>query len=94
MSLEKTPFVNYTLDEEREEATSETINIRLNSQDRDRLDRFKWFIQESKDGTALKYALEIGLNVLQAHLSEKSWVRICSERRNRDRVQRPKSLEN
>lgn len=93
MSLEKKPFVNYTLDEDKEDATSETINMRLNSTDRDRLDNFKWLLQESKDGTAMKYALEIALNVLQSQLSVKSWVKICSERRNREKVLKPKSLE-
>ena len=91
--IEKKPFVNYTLDEDKEEATSETINIRLNSLDRERLDELKWLLNESKDGTVLKYALEIGRNVLQANLSEKSWLRICSERRIRLVMKRPKSLE-
>ena len=93
MTIEKKPYVNYTLDEDREETTSETINIRLNSLDRNRLDRLKWLLQESKDGTALKYALELALNVLQNTLSEKSWVRICAERRNREKVSKPKTLE-
>jgi len=93
-NLEKKPYRSYTLDEDREEATSETINIRLNALDRDRLDRLKWLLQESKDGTALKYALEMALNVAQNTLSEKSWLKICSERRNRDKVSKPKSLEN
>jgi len=94
VSLEKQPYVNYTLEEDKEEATSETINIRLNALDRNRLDRLKWLFQESKDGTVLKYALECSLNVLQAQLSEKSWVKICAERRNRDKVIKPKQIEN
>lgn len=93
MSLEKQPYVNYTLDEDKEETTSETINVRLNLEDRSRLEELKWFLHESKDGTALKYALEIARNVLQSQLSEKSWNRICSETRRKSVMKRPASLE-
>ena len=93
MSLEKKPYVNYTLDEEKEESTSETINIRLNSLDRTRLDELKWLLNESKDGTVLKYALEVAKNVLQSQLSEKSWIKICSQTRKPEVMKRPSSLE-
>jgi hypothetical protein len=93
MSIEKQPYVNYTLDEDKEEATSETINIRLNSEDRARLDELKWILHEPKDGTALKYALEVARNVLQSTLSERSWIRICSETRRKGVMKRPKTLE-
>lgn len=93
MSIEKQPYVNYTLEEDKEEATSETINIRLNELDRSRLDELKYYLNESKDGTTLKYALELARNVLQGQLSEKTWLKICSERRNRTIIKRPKSLE-
>jgi hypothetical protein len=91
--LEKKPYVSYTLEEEKEETTSETINIRLNAIDRARLDELKWFLNESKDGTVLKYALEIAKNVLQGQLSEKSWLRICSQTRKPEVMKRPKTLE-
>ena len=93
MSIEKKPYVNYTLEEEKEEATSETINIRLNALDRIRLDELKWLLNESKDGTVLKYALEIAKNVLQQQLSERSWLKICSQTRKPEIMKRPKSLE-
>lgn len=93
MSIEKQPYINYTLDEDKEEATSETINIRLNSLDRSRLNELKWFLNESKDGTVLKYALEFTKNVLQNQLSEKSWLKICSQTRKPELMKRPKSLE-
>jgi uncharacterized protein (DUF1778 family) len=91
--IEKQPYANYTLEEEKEESTSETINIRLNATDRARLDELKWFLNESKDGTVLKYALEIAKNVLQTQLSEKSWLKICSQTRKPEAMKRPKSLE-
>lgn len=91
--IEKKPYVNYTLDEDKEEATSETINIRLNAEDRIRLDELKWLLHEPKDGTVMKYALELARNVLQNQLSESSWIRICSETRRKGVMRRPKSLE-
>lgn len=93
MVIEKQPYTSYTLDEDKEESTSETINIRLNSLDRAKLDELKWFLNESKDGTVLKYALEIAKNVLQNQLSEKSWIKICSQTRKPEVMKRPKSLE-
>lgn len=93
MSIEKQPYTSYTLEEEREEATSETINVRLNTLDRSRLDALKWFLNESKDGTVIKYALELAKNVLQSQLSEKSWLKICSQTRKPEVMKRPKSLE-
>jgi hypothetical protein len=93
MGLDKVPYVNYTLDEDREEASSETINIRINEFERERLDRLKWFLHENKDGTALKYALEIAENVLHGILSEDSLRKICSQTRRKQEISRPKSLE-
>ena len=93
MSLEKKPYVNYTLDEDREEQGSETINVRLNDSERERLDRLKWFLHENKDGTAIKYALEVAENVLHGILSEESLRKICSQTRRKQEIQRPKSLE-
>lgn len=93
MSLIKQPYVNYTLDEDKEESTSETINIRLNALDRSRLDELKWFLNESKDGTVIKFAIELAKNVLQGQLSERSWLKICSQTRKPEVMKRPKSLE-
>jgi hypothetical protein len=93
MSIEKKPFVNYTLDEDKEESTSETINVRLNATDRMRLDELRWLLNESKDGTCIKYALELAKNVLQGQFSEKSWIKICSQTRKPEVMRRPKSLE-
>ena len=93
MSLIKQPYQNYTLDEDKEESTSETINVRLNAMDRARLDELKWFLNESKDGTVIKLAVELAKNVLQSQFSERSWLRICSQTRKPEVMKRPKSLE-
>jgi hypothetical protein len=91
--IEKKPFVNYTLDDEKEDATSETINIRLNAKDRIMLDELKYLLHEPKDGTALKYGLELSRNVLLGLFSERSWLRICSETRRKGVVKRPDSFD-
>jgi len=93
MALEKKPFVNYTLDEDKEESSSETINVRLNVEDRKRLEELKYLLYEPKDSTALKYALELARNVLQSQFSERSWNRICSQTRRKGIIKRPESLE-
>ena len=91
--IEKQPFKSYTLDEDKEDTTDETVNIRLNAEYRVMLDEFKYLLHEPKDSTALKYALEIARNVVQATLSERSWIKICSETRRKGVIKRPPSLD-
>ena len=90
--IEKQPFVNYTLDEDREESDSEVLTIRFNKLNREQLDTIKWLLCESKDATALKYALEIAVNEIQHLLGENSWRKICSETRRKPTQKKPTHL--
>ena len=67
MSIEKKPFVNYTLDEDKNTKT-ETITIRLNRSERSMLEEIKEDFNIKSDGKALKLAAEIGKNVTQGLL--------------------------
>lgn len=51
-------------EEERAADDSETLKIRLNKQERKLLDEFKSTIDQPKDGTAFKDALEIAHQVV------------------------------
>lgn len=57
-NIEKEKFVSYTLDEDKK---FETISIKINKEERLRLDEAKRLLQQPKDGTALKQVFEIGL---------------------------------
>lgn len=60
MSIEKEPFVNYTLGEK----TKDTFTVRLNDEERKMLEEIKDCLNVAQDGKALKIAARIGLNVL------------------------------
>ena len=62
MILKNDPFVNQTLDQDRED---DIVNVRLNAGDRKILGKFKELIAQPKDSTALKLALFYAWNVLQ-----------------------------
>ena len=65
MTLKKVPFVNYTLDEDKN--TSEKVfTIRLNDQEQRILTRFMDEIGQTQPSTALKLGFFMGVNVLQA----------------------------
>lgn len=93
MVLEKVPFVNYTLDEDRVDSDSEVLTIRFGPEHREMLDVVKWYFHEPKDATAFKYALEWAKNDIQSKLSERSWRKICSETRRKPEMKRPRVLE-
>lgn len=61
--IEKRPFVNYTLDQDKPD-TKNIFTIRLNDEQRKELDAAKKILQQKKDGTALKQLSKIGFIVL------------------------------
>ena len=60
--LKKKPFERYRLEEE----AIDIVNVRMNLEDRDILNKFKELIHNPQDSTALKLALYYASNVLQA----------------------------
>ena len=60
VNMEKQPFVRYSLEED-DNKKFETISIKINKDERLRLDEAKRLLQQPKDGTALKQVFEIGL---------------------------------
>lgn len=59
--IEKKPFTRYRLDEEVAEDKYKKIEIRMNENDIGKLAMFKKEIQQAKDGTAFKQALDLAL---------------------------------
>jgi hypothetical protein len=62
-NIEKKPFINYTLDEDKIKS-SETVNLKINPQERAWLDNMKKVLEQSKDSTAIKQLALIGSKVL------------------------------
>jgi hypothetical protein len=63
MSLEKKPFVNYTLDEDNNDK-SKVFTIRLNEEEIKNLKAAQNILQQEKQSTALKQLAMFGLYVL------------------------------
>jgi len=57
MTIEKHPFQTYG-------KKTDTFNVRLSKEERNKLEEWKILIQQEKDSTALKQLAEIGANVL------------------------------
>ena len=60
MAIEKEKFVNYTLDEDKDEKKSVVMTIRLNQEELAMLEEVKKAIEQPKDSTAIKTIFYIG----------------------------------
>lgn len=60
-NIEKQPFQNYRLDEEKVYDKFETISLKLNKEERLKLNEAKKLLQQEKDSTCIKQVFEIGL---------------------------------
>jgi hypothetical protein len=69
MALEKVNFVPYKDQAERDLDISKVISVRLNIDERERLNSSKTVLQQSKDSTALKLLADIGYHVLHDQLT-------------------------
>lgn len=59
MSLEKRPFVNYTLDEERNDKDTR-ITVRLNEEEMKMFEEVRSIVKQHKNSTILKQLAKIG----------------------------------
>ena len=83
MSLEKKPYKDYTLDEEKDKGRDRVLRIRLNKSEWDTLVKAMRVMQQPKPSTAVKQLVEIALNVLHRD-STGQIMRICLNNRRRN----------
>lgn len=60
MAIKKEPFRRYN-----EKKREDTFTVKLNKEERNRLEEDKKFLQQTKDSTAIKQLAEIGSEVLR-----------------------------
>ena len=70
-NIKKKPFVNYTLEEDRDTDYKNVFSVRLNKQETQWLEEIKEDLNIKSNGKALKMAAFIGKNVLQGLLTRK-----------------------
>ena len=63
-NLEKKPFVNYTLDEDKKEEETKVYTFRLNKEEQANLKECMILLQQEKVSTALKQLANLGMFVL------------------------------
>lgn len=66
--IEKKPFINYTLEEEKKK-TKDIFTVRVNLEERAMLEEIKEDLNIKSDSKALKISALIGKNVLQGTFS-------------------------
>tara|TARA_Y100000310_G_C20639552_1_gene793109 strand:+ start:45 stop:323 length:279 start_codon:yes stop_codon:yes gene_type:complete len=65
MTLEKTPFQRYGLDDDPNYKKQDVVTIRINANEREILNEFKRLFDVKSDGKMVKMGFIIGTNVLQ-----------------------------
>ncbi len=81
MVLVKKPFRSYSLDEKDD--TYKIISLRLNKQEQEQLEELKTMFDTDQDGTAIKTAMQVGVNVLHSTFGMALLKRLFSSRRVR-----------
>jgi hypothetical protein len=79
----KKPFVTYTLDEDKEESNSETLTIRINKEERERLELMKHIWSYGSDAKILKMGLIVFQNVTLTNFGSDFIKKVTDERRRR-----------
>ena len=81
----RAPFTSTRFEEERALDISKVIPVRLNTEERQRLNESKRVLQQSKDSTALKMLADIGYIVLHDQLTGKIITAIFDNKRRNER---------
>lgn len=64
MNIEKKPFINYTLDEDKKQSKSEVISLRLNQDEREIINQTKELFNIKNDSKAIKVLVKWAFNVI------------------------------
>jgi hypothetical protein len=82
MTIKKEPFRKYDLDNPK----ADVLAVRLNSDERYRLNRVKKILNQKKDSTAIKQLMEIGEIVLHDGLTGRILESLFKNKRNNERL--------
>ncbi len=84
MPIEKSPYVDYTLDEEKGSGRDRIVRVRMNAAQYEALKADMKLLQQPKESTALKEMLEIARVVLHSDATGKILMfRLNNIRRNK-----------
>lgn len=82
-NIVKQPYRSYTLDEDKEESNSSTLNLRINKEEREQIDVLKFIWRYDQDAKIIKLALDVLQNVTHNTLGAATVFKVTDERRKR-----------
>ena len=94
MPIEKKPFVNYTLEEDKQDTEVEVISLKVNKQERELINRLKYMTNYSQDGKVLKIGLRVLEKVILSNFGLDLFQQLTSNERRRSIIEEPKPKEN
>ena len=79
----KKPFVNYTLEENKQETGSEVISLKLNKEERALIEDLKRLTNYSQDSKVIKIGLKVLKNVILGTFGAELFIKITGSERRR-----------
>jgi hypothetical protein len=81
--LEKKPFVNYTLEEDKVEGAVEVISLKINKQEREQIEQLKKLTNYGQDSKVIKLSMVIARNVILNNFGSDLFQKLTSTNRVR-----------
>lgn len=88
--IEKKPFVNYTLDEDKVESEVEVVSLKVNKEERAAIERLKRLTNYGQDGKILKMGLIVLEKVILTNFGEVLFQKLTSNERRKPIFEEPK----
>lgn len=93
MNIIKKPFVNYTLDEDKEDKEVEVISIKINKQERETIERLKRYTNYGQDGKVLKIGLIVLEKVILSNFGEVLFSKLTNNERRKPIFEKDKETK-
>lgn len=82
MSIEKKPFVNYRLDEDKEDGV-ETISMKVNKEERELIERLKRYTNYGQDAKVIKASMQVFEKVILNTFGDTLFMKFTSSDRRK-----------
>ena len=83
MPIEKKPFVNYTLEEDKQDKEVETISLKINKQEREQIEQLKKLTNYGQDSKVIKLSMVIARNVILNNFGSDLFQKLTSTSRTK-----------
>jgi hypothetical protein len=91
MSIIKKPFVNYTLDEDKDDSAVEVISLKLNKSERALIDRLIKMTKYNQS-KVIKISLQVCEKVILNNFGSELFMKLTSTERSKSITENPKEV--